>query len=153
MKNIYCFFCLVGLSFFLSCKTNKEALNLKEKMAFYTLSAIKDTIKHSISFKVTKVQIIDQVLNKRLDENQSHNPYYLSIQLIDKQKNSFQVFTEHPLYKRFDLYEESGEIQSKSISLQQGEVTFRVPYYTDYKKIKINETVNFKKQKTITLKK
>lgn len=152
MNRICLLGCLMLPLFFTSCKTKKQAKDLVEKTAFYTLTAIKDTVKNITTFKVTNIQVANSVLNKRSTDHQTHNPNFLYVQIIDQQKNIHEVYTEHPLYKRFDLYEESGEITSKSISLQQGDVTFRVPYYTNYKKIKISETVNFKTKKIIIIK-
>lgn len=152
MFRVFLFGFLLGAIFLCSCKTAKVAGSLAEKTAFYTLTVIKDTVKNTTAFKVTNIQVANSVLNKRSTDHQAHNPNYLYVQVIDQQKNIYEVYTEHPLYKRFDLYEESGEITSKSISLQQGDVTFRVPYYSNYKKIKISETVNFETKKTIIIK-
>ena len=149
--KIYAFslFTLTLLTF--SCKAKKAVASPIEKMAFYTLKLSRDTIKKETTFSVASVQIADAKLNYRIDEKQAKNPYFLRIEITDKNKNVITAITEHPLFKRFDLYSESGEIESKSISLQQGELTFRVPYFSDYKKIKIIETINFIQSKQIII--
>ncbi len=136
----------------MACRTAKSTpLNVVEKTAFYTIKAIKDTIKNTTTFSVTTIQIADTKINYKIDANQSKNPYFLKIEIVDKNNTIINAFTEHPLFKRFDLYRESGEIESKSISLQQGEVVLRVPYFSDYKKMNITETVNFKQLKQVTI--
>ena len=136
----------------MACRAAKSTpLNVVEKTAFYTIKAIKDTIKNTTTFSVTTIQIADTKINYKIDANQSKNPYFLKIEIVDKNNTFINAFTEHPLFKRFDLYRESGEIESKSISLQQGEVVLRVPYFSDYKKMNITETVNFKQLKQVTI--
>lgn len=135
----------------LSCKTKKTIVSPIEKTAFYTLKLNRDTVKKETTFSVVSVQIADAKLKYRIDEKQTKNPNFLRIEITDKNKNIITAITEHPLFKRFDLYSESGEIESKSISLQQGESTFRVPYFSDYKKIKIIETINFIQSKQIII--
>ena len=136
----------------MACRAAKSTpLNVVEKTAFYTIKAIKDTIKNTTTFSVTTIQIADTKINYKIDANQSKNPYFLKIEIVDKNNTIINAFTEHPLFKRFDLYRESGEIESKSISLQQGEVVLRVPYFSDYKKMNITETVNFKQLKQVTI--
>jgi hypothetical protein len=137
---------------FMACRAAKSTpLNVVEKTAFYTIKAIKDTIKNTTTFSVTTIQIAGTKINYKIDVNQSKNPYFLKIEIVDKNNTIINAFTEHPLFKRFDLYRESGEIESKSISLQQGEVVLRVPYFSDYKKMNITETVNFKQLKQVTI--
>ncbi len=137
---------------FVACRTTKSApVNIIEKTAFYTLKVTKDTIKNTTTFSIIKIQLADVKLNYKIDVNQSKNPNFLKIEIVDKNKNVINAFTEHPLFKRFDLYRESGEIESKSISLQQGEVVLRVPYFADYKKMNITETVNFKQLNQVTI--
>ena len=137
---------------FVACRTTKSTpVNVIEKTAFYTLKVTKDTIKNITTFSVTTIQLADVKLNYKIDENQSKNPNFLKIEIVDENKNIIHAFTEHPLFKRFDLYRESGEIESKSISLQQGEVVIRVPYFADYKTMNITETVNFKPLKQVTI--
>lgn len=150
--HLFFSFAVMSSLFFLSCKATKVVEVPVEKMAFYTLKVNRDTIKKETTFSVASVQVADAKLNYKLDTKQAKNPDFLKIEIIDKNERVISVLTEHPLFKRFDLYSESGEIESKSISLQQGEVTFRVPYYTDYKTIKITETINFKQSKQIILK-
>lgn len=144
-------FLLTGL-YFTSCKVKQVQTKDTEQTAFYTLLVTKDSVKKETTFEIKNVQIVNSKLKNVQARDYSKEANHLELVIKDKNKNKTINYTEHPLYKRFDLYEESGEIQSKSISLQQGEVTFRVPYYTNYKKIKITETINFKQQKTITIK-
>lgn len=142
----------IGCIGLLACKVKQPKTAYQEQTAFYTIALTKDSVTQKVLYSVKNVQVVNSKLKNIHVQDYAKEPNFLEITIKDKGKNKSHTFTEHPLYKRFDLYEESGEISSKSISLQQGEVTFRVPYYTDYKKIKINETVNFKAQKTIIIK-
>jgi len=134
-----------------ACRTKQAISKPIEKTAFYTLTELKDSVTKKTTFKITNIQIADTKINYRVDEDKAKDPYYLKIEITDKSKMVTNAIAEHPLFKRFDLYSESGEIESKSISLQQGEVTFRVPYFSDYKKIKITEVINRTEQKPITI--
>ena len=136
---------------FWACRAKPAPPPIIEQAAFYTLSLNKDTVKKITTFKITNIKIVNTKINYHIDDQQAKNPNFLKIEITDKSKHVITAFTEHPLYKRFDLYQESGEIESKSISLQQGETIFRVPYFSDYKNIKITETVNFKETKQITI--
>lgn len=143
---------IVIMCVFMACRTAKPETSIAiEKTAFYTIKAVKDTIKNTTLFSVIKIQIADTKINYKIDESQSKNANFLKIEIVDKNNKIISAFTEHPLLKRFDLYRESGEIESKSISLQQGEVVLRVPYFTDYKKINITETVNFKQLNEVSI--
>ncbi len=134
-----------------ACKTKPAPPKLVEKTAFYTLSVIRDSVKRTTAFSITKVQIANTKINYKIDDHYAKDANFLKIEIMDKSEHVIHAFTDHPLYKRFDLYQESGEIESKSISLQQGETVFRVPYFSEYKKIKITETINFKETKQITI--
>jgi hypothetical protein len=136
---------------FLACRTKPVPPPVVEQTAFYTLSLNRDTVKNVTGFDITKVQVTNTKINYRIEEHYAKNPNFLKIEITDKSNHIINAFTDHPLYKRFDLYKESGEIESKSISLQQGETVFRVPYFSEYKKIKITETINFTEVKHITI--
>lgn len=123
------------------------------KIAFYTLHISKDSIRQKISCIIKSVTVVDQVPKPSVSRDHSKDPDHLRILIVDKFKNKQVVFTEHPLNKQVELYDdETKEIEFKRISLTEGDVTFRIPYYTDYKKIKITEINNFKKGKTISIK-
>lgn len=131
--------------------SKKNRMPQTEKTAFVTIQQIRDTILNTSSFKVIQLKVVDRKTTFRAQEEKSHDPDFLKLQFVNKNKTTVTVYTEHPLYKKFDLYSESGEIESKLISLQQGEVTFRIPFYGDYKAIHITETHNFKTQKVKTI--
>lgn len=135
-----------------SKKPHEQTKELEEKTAFYTLEVTRDTLKQLTSYKIINIQIANTKLNYRMDEEKAKEPNFLKIEILDKSNKTIKVITEHPLYKRFDLYSESGQIEAKLISLQKGEVTFRVPYFTEYKKMIISETVNGKLLDKLTLK-
>lgn len=132
--------------------SRKNTIATTEKTAFVTIQQTRDTLLNTSSFKVTQIKVVDGKITFRSQEEKTHEPDFLKIHIVNKNKTSVTVYTEHPLYKKFDLYSESGEIESKLISLQQGEVTFRIPFYGDYKTIHITETHNFKTQKVKTIK-
>lgn len=148
--SILSFLALIGL---LSCKVKKEEIteNPVEKTAFYTIKVLNDSVKNVRNFSVLKVDIANTKINYREDESKQTEANFLELEVVDKKGKVIKVFTEHPLFKRVDLYSESGQIESKLISLQQGELVFRIPYFYDYKKIIIRETVNRVPSKQITL--
>lgn len=127
-----------------SCKAKKIKAKdtVLEKTAFYTLKVVNDSVKKVRNFSVVKIDVVNTKINYWVDESKLTEPNFLKLEIIDKKDKTIKVFAEHPLFKRFDLYSESGQIESKLISLQQGEVVLRVPYFYDYKKIVITETVN-----------
>lgn len=147
LKNAF-FVCCVFLIF---CKPTK-AQEVKQKTAFYTIKLVYDSLKQKTIYTVKNITIVDQVTKEQNNVRYLQSPDYLKITVVDKSKNSNQIITEHPLHKHVELFSESGEIESKSISLQEGEVTFRVPYYVGFKKIKVTEVRNFKKKKQVIIK-
>lgn len=143
---------LMALLLLSACKARKvPPQELPEKTAFYTIEAQRDTVKQLTSFKVLKVMIVDTKINYRVDEAKARQKDYLKFEIVTKNTAAIIAYSEHPLFKKFDLYEQTGEISSKLISLPKGEVTVRVPYYEEYSSIKITETIDFKTNKPIIL--
>ncbi len=132
-------------------KIKTQAVQPEEKSAFYTLTLSRDSTSKETKAAITNVIVANVKIRYQPDEAKAKEPNFLSIEITYKNNAVVRVFTEHPLYKRFDLYSESGQIESKLISLQKGEVVFRVPYFSDYKKIRITETVERKTAPPITL--
>lgn len=138
---------LIALS---ACKTRKVTpLVLPEKTAFYTIEATRDTVKQVTSFKVLNVTVVDTKINYHVDETKAKSRDCLKFEILTKHSAPVIAYTEHPLFKKFDLYEQTGEISSKLISLPKGQVTVRVPYTEDYTSIGITETINFKAGKPV----
>lgn len=137
---------------FTACVSLKEKPLPIEKTAFYTFSIQRDTIKNQSQFKVLDVQIADTKINYHLNKAIEKEPYYIRLNIIDEFKHQITALVSHPLYKRFDLYSETGEIESKSVKLQNAEFVLRVPFFSSYKTITFTETINFVNQKPITLK-
>ncbi|MCC6182373.1 MAG: hypothetical protein IT237_11125 [Bacteroidia bacterium] len=137
---------------FTACVSLKEKPLPIEKTAFYTFSIQRDTIKNQSQFKVLDVQIADTKINYHLNKAIEKEPYYIRLNIIDESKHQITALVSHPLYKRFDLYSETGEIESKSVKLQNAEFVLRVPFFSSYKTITFTETINFVNQKPITLK-
>jgi hypothetical protein len=129
-----------------------KAQKPEEKSAFFTLAMSRDTVHQTTSAILKNVNVINTQIRYLPDEAKIKEPNFLKITIVYKNKRTIQAFTEHPLYKRFDLYSESGQIEPKLISLPQGEVVFRVPYFDDYKEVIIRETVSYKESATIILK-
>lgn len=144
---------LMALLVFTACKTPKAApLVLPEKTAFYTIEASRDTAKQVTTFKVLQVTVVDTKINYRADEAKAKSRDYLKVEIMTKHSAPVIAYTEHPLFKKFDLYEQTGEISSKLISLPKGQVTVRVPYTEDDTAIRITETINFKAGKPVIVK-
>lgn len=99
------------------------------------------------------VNVVDSKVRHVIDVAKTKEPNFLKIQILYTNNKVVDLVTEHPLYKRFDLYSESGKIESKLISLSQDLLIFRAPYFDQYKKITILETINFKQSAPIILKK
>lgn len=147
IKQAFFIFC-ISLFF---CKQT-IAQEIKQKTAFYTIKLVYDSLKQKTSFTVKNVVVIDKVTKEQSNIRHLQSPDYLKIVIIDKSKHQSHLITEHPLHKHMELFSESGEIESKSISLPEGEVTFRVPYYSVFKKIKITEVKGLKKQRAVIIK-
>lgn len=153
MKHIITYI-LTGLMALLltACKTKKVTpVVLPEKTAFYTIEALRDTVKQVTTFKVIKVTVVDTKHNYHTDEVKAKNRDFLKIEIVGKQMPSIIAYSEHPLFKKFDLYEQTGEITSKLISLQKGQITVRVPWFEEYQSVRITETINFKTANPILL--
>lgn len=153
MKPIVYNLCaLIALLLLNACKIRKTPpAELPEKTAFYTIEATRDIVKQLTSFRVLKVTVVDTKINYHPDEAKTKSRDYLAIEVASAHKPVILAYSEHPLYKKFDLYEETGEITSKLISLPKGQITVRLPYYEDYTTIRITETINFKATKPILL--
>lgn len=155
-KIVFPFVCLVlCMSLFLFCKAKRvkpHVAEVQEQSAFYSFSALRDTVKHQTDFTLKNVIIANAKIRYTVDEAKTKLPGYLKIEITDRNNRSVLAFAEHPLYKRMEVFNESGQIDSKLISLQQGEFTLRVPYFEAYKKIKITEVINFKESSPILLK-
>ena len=150
ISSILCGF--MALLLLNACKTGKTApLVLPEKTAFYTIEALRDTVKQVTSFKVVNVTVVHSKHNYRADEAKAKTRDFLKIEIMGKQLPPIIAYSEHPLFKKFDLYEQTGEITSKLISLQKGQVTVRVPWFETYQSVRITETINFKTANPIVL--
>lgn len=143
----------VALALAFSCKPPKTVTKEPvEQTAFFTIELRRDSVSQKTSATIKTVNVVDQKIRYIVDEGQSRNPYFLKIVIEYRNGKMITGYTEHPLYKRVEIYSESGKIESKLISLSQGEVTLRVPYFENYKKVTIVENVNFKEEKPIVLK-
>ncbi len=152
LKRVYFkAFPVMMVLFCCTAKKIKEEKPVPEKTAFYTFAALRDTIKNTTVFRVLKVTVVNTKINYRVEFDKAKNPNSLKIEITDPHK-TITAYTDHPLFKKFDLYGDSGEIKSKLISLPKAEVTLRVPYFEEYKTIKITETINFKTSNPIILK-
>ena len=143
---------LIAFMALTACKARKVPPPPPEKTAFYTIEATRDTMKQVTRFKVLQVTIVDTKINYRADEARAKGRDFLKFEIMTKHSTPVIAYSEHPLFKKFDLYEESGEISSKLISLPKGQVTLRVPYTEDYTSIGITETINFKAGKPVIVK-
>ncbi len=154
MKRInHILFSLAIALAFASCKATKvPPAPLPEKTAFYTIEATRDTVKQLTTFQVLKVMVVDTKINYHIDDAKAKSRDYLRFEIITKHSAPVIAYTGHPLFKKFDLYEETGEISSKLISLPKGQVTLRVPYTEDYTSVEITETINFKAGKPVIVK-
>lgn len=154
MKHIitYILTGLMALLLLTACKTKKVTpAVLPEKTAFYTIEALRDTVKQITSFKVVSVTVVDAKHNYHADEAKAKTRDFLKIEIMGKQAPPIIAYSGHPLFKKFDLYEQTGEITSKLISLQKGQVTVRVPWFEAYQSVRITETINFKTAQPIVL--
>jgi len=98
------------------------------------------------------VKVADVKINQVPDEEAARKRSNIKIQITDKEKNTVITYIEHPLYRRFDVYEESGKIESKLVSLPEADMTIRVPYYVPYSKIELTETIDGKQGQSVVLK-
>jgi hypothetical protein len=138
-----------------SCRTKKiksTQLKPEEKTAFYDLKFKYDSILKKSIITLNSIKIIDQKINYVPDEQASKKLSFVYIEITDKDKNTIKAYAEHPLYRKFDVYEETGKIESKLVSLPEADMTIRVPYYSPYEKIKITEAINRTQTLTTILK-
>lgn len=156
MKKTFGIWFLICLALsFAACKTRKrEPATFKlpaERTAFYTIEATRDSVKQKTEFRLLKMQVVDTKVNFRSEEEKASNPWHLKIEIVNKNAPAVTVYAEHPLFRRVDLFSESGEISSKFLSLPRGQFTLRVPYFEEYKKFTITETVGSKQADAIQL--
>jgi|GEM_PF-1817314 len=137
-----------------SCKAKKAVKTAvpDENCAFYAFKLSRDTILNKTRAEITNVNVVNSKVRYVVDEEKSRGPYFLKIEILYPGNKTIEAFTEHPLYKRVEIYSESGEITSKLISLSQGEVFLRVPSFGNYKRITISEIVDHKTFESIILK-
>jgi hypothetical protein len=132
-------------TFYTSCKSQKinTSQNKKEeKTAFYEFNFRYDSIAKKSIISLKGIKIADVKLNPAINLS---NPKFLSsiaIEIIDIENNHIFGIAEHPLFKKIDVFSESGEIEAKIVSLFEADLIIRAPYYKPYKKIKITETIN-----------
>lgn len=147
-------FGLIFLIFMGACRSQSQpktqAVQEQERCGFFTIRLERDTVTNKTTASLSDLKVVDTKVRYVLDEAKSHEPNFLKIEVIYSD-HKINAFTEHPLYKRLDLYSESGKIESKSISLSQGEVFLRIPYFGAYKRINIVPTVNFKELPAIII--
>jgi len=155
-KSNFVFTCfVVSLLFLCTCshkKISTQPVPPEEQSAFYTFSATRDTAKHLTVFALKNISVINTKIKYKVDEYKAKEAYYLRIQFIGKSGKTVQALTEHPLYKRSEVFSEEGQIESNLISLPHAEFTLRVPYFEECKKIKIMEVINFKESLPVILK-
>ncbi|MBL7932309.1 MAG: hypothetical protein JNL60_10420 [Bacteroidia bacterium] len=154
-KNIFIFLSLFAqLIVFCSCKVKeiKKQEMAEEQCAFITIKASRDSIADKTTFRITNINVVNSKIRYVVDENKKREPNFLHITINYKNGKVIEANTEHPLFKRLDLYSESGKIEAKSISLSQGELFLRVPYFGKYKSIQIAETINFKERPIVVIK-
>ena len=126
----------------MSCKTSKVNTTLtdvQEKTAFYDFSFKYDTVNKKSVITLQGVKEVDVRAKRDNNEEAKNKPYYIEIEIKDKNNNLITVFAEHPLFRKFDVYEESGKIEAKLVYLPEGSLTIRVPYFVPYKTIKLTE--------------
>lgn len=120
-----------------------------EKTAFYDFKFKHDSLSKKTIITINSIKVADTKINYVIDNAAKENQSFVYIEIKDRDGNEIKAYAEHPLYRKFDLYEESGKIESKLVSLSEADMTIRVPYYSPHEKIKITETIN-KTQTLIT---
>lgn len=153
ITHIILFLLVLGLG--LACKPQKiksTKTRAEEKTAFYDFKFRYDSVHKKSIITINNIKVIENKINYLIDEEASKKQSSVCIEITDKDKNIIKAYAEHPLYRKFDLYEESGKIEAKLVSLPEADMTIRVPYYSPYTKIKITETVNKTQTQVTTLK-
>ncbi len=128
-----------------ACQTKKiktTKTRSEEKTAFYDFKFKHDSLTKKTVITINNIKVVDTKINYLIDEEAARKQSYLFIEIKDKEGNVIKAYLEHPLYRKFDVYEESGKIESKLVSLSEADMAIRVPYYSPYEKIKITETIN-----------
>ncbi|MBP7809402.1 MAG: hypothetical protein KA163_08920 [Bacteroidia bacterium] len=143
--------CLFGLSC-QSKKINSTPAKANEKTAFYDFKFIWDSISKKSQITVNTINVANTKSNFTQNNQGATLPNNVLIEITDKDGNNIKEHAEHPLAKKYDVFSENGEIEAKLVSLPEGNFIIRVPYYSDWKKIKITETIKGVKQTAIILK-
>lgn len=126
----------------ISHKVKNIKIKPDERTAFYDFKFRLDTINRKTTITINNIKIVDNKIAYLMDETYKDKTSYVLIEIEDKEGNDIKAYAEHPLYRRFDVYEENGKIDSKLVSLSEADLVVRVPYYSPYEKIKITETIN-----------
>jgi 5-bromo-4-chloroindolyl phosphate hydrolysis protein len=114
----------------------------REKTAFYNFKFRYDSLDKKTIISINSIKVVDQKINYLADEDAAKKNSNIHFEITDRNGNIIRAYIEHPLHRRFDVYEENGKIDSKMVSLPEADMTIRVPYYSPFKKIKITETIN-----------
>lgn len=134
----------------LACKSKKiktTKVKPEEKTAFYDFKFKQDSINKKTIITINSIKVVDNKIAYAIDESAKEKESSVCIEIADKDGNNITAYIEHPLYRKFDVYEEGGKIEAKLVSLSEADMTIRVPYYSPYEKIKLTETIN--KTKTL----
>ncbi len=156
----YQFFLLVFVLSFISCSHKNKSLAKSDtviteapKIVFFTFSITKDTLLKTVNIILKNKTVVDGKFKDQEQLSAKNSPNNLKLVFGNGNKTLKEIYVEHPLYKRVDVYGDKGEITSKEINLTTAEFTVRIEQQKGMNKVIVTEFVNFKEIKnTNTLK-
>jgi hypothetical protein len=145
---------LVSFPILFACKAKQikeQADNgITQETAFYFFKVNYDSVAKKSMFRLEKVQISKAEFKPQNMQNPTGLPDYVNLIVKDETRHTIQTYYEHPLFRKVDAYEENGAIEAKQLILEESEWVVRLPHYSKYKTIEIEELRNNKKiSKTI----
>ena len=154
----YQFCLLLFVLSFLSCTPKNKSLasakvieNEIPQIVFLTFNVVKDTLTKKVSISLKNKIVVNGKFKDQEQISAKNSPNNLTLVFGNGNKVLKEIYIEHPLYKRVDVYGDKGEISTKEINLTTAEFTLRIEKQKEINKVTIHEFVNFTETKSINI--
>ncbi len=131
--------------------TSTDTINVQEqaKIAFFVFTASKDSLSNVLDVTL-KDKIITEGKLKPQQENTANSfPDCLKLVFSNGTTVLKEIYVEHPLYRRMDVFSENGTIESKSLHLPSSDFSLRMSWINNANKLLIYEYINYKKTNNV----